>query len=398
MNTYNIKEIKDSSFFSDNVYIDTKFLLLIPETPMTPELKSIILDWDFNMISSNGTPQANFKITETESATAENEAKDPIAGVAEKQRANESQKKQLEQIGIVEKQYKDFLIFIKKIYDGQRQGISLNPRLISDTAKEICAFVGKNKKLVLCIPAERFSEVFNFIIIHSLRSTIFSVIIGLQLKLSSFKLIELATACLIHEIGMTKIPPAIYMNKGALKPEEKQLMLAHPVLSYNLVKAASFPLQVCLGCLEHHERENGSGYPRRLHGNRISLYGKIIAVACSFEAATGVRPYKQERNSSDALIELIKNEHKQYDDKILRAILYSLSFFPIGAFVVLSDGRMAQVVDVNPDDPRYPIVQVYGERKKDGSPNILGTSKTGISITRAVNKEELQAMRQNEVK
>jgi hypothetical protein len=89
------------------------------------------------------------------------------------------------------------------------------------------------------------------------------------------------------------------------------------------------------------------------------------------------------------MLELLKNEGKQYDDTIVRALVFSLSIYPIGLYVLLSSGRKGQVVDVNPENPRYPIVQIFGELTPYGKNKILETSQTGISIVRPLSREEI---------
>ena len=84
----------------------------------------------------------------------------------------------------------------------------------------------------------------------------------------------------------------------------------------------------------------------------------------------------------------MKNQGKQYDETVIRALLFSLSLYPIGLYVLLSNNKIGQVVDVNPENPKYPVVQVIGETKPDGSPRVVETSEYGVSITRPLTKEE----------
>ena len=196
-------------------------------------------------------------------------------------------------------------------------------------------------------------------------------------------------AALLHEIGMIKLPSHMYLSNRPLQPNEQKAILSHPVLGYNLLKSFGFPLTVNVAALEHHERENGSGYPRNLPGNRISLYAKIIAVACSYEALSAQRPHKEAKDGYTGMLELLKNEGKQYDDTVVRALVFSLSIYPIGLYVLLSSGRKGQVVDVNPENPKFPIVQVFGELTPDGKNKILETSQDGISIVRPLTREEI---------
>ena len=91
---------------------------------------------------------------------------------------------------------------------------------------------------------------------------------------------------------------------------------------------------------------------------------------------------------------MLKNTDNQYDDTILKALLFSLSFYPVGIYVHLSNGKIAQVIDINPDDPRYPIVKIY-EKSPMSTTQILRTEKDGLHIKRPLNKEEIQKLNQS---
>jgi HD-GYP domain-containing protein (c-di-GMP phosphodiesterase class II) len=218
---------------------------------------------------------------------------------------------------------------------------------------------------------------------------VISVIIGTYLKLPHHRLIELGVSALMHDIGMTKLPPQVYLVQRALWPHEKKAIMAHPIFGFNLLKSYNYPLSIALGALEHHERENGSGYPRKLTGDKISLYAKIIAVAGSYEALSSQRPHKDAKDGFTGMMELLKNEGKQYDDTIVRALVYSLSIYPIGLYVLLSDGFKGQVIDIIPEKPRFPVVQVFGRITPDGKNETLQTSPEGVSIVRPLTRQEI---------
>lgn len=381
--TYNIAEVKEHSYFSSDLFLDDKFLLLIPELQVSETLKNLLAKWDFSTVCSEGE---NINVPETGNLES---AAGTVAKTAEKEKLSESTKRQNELLDKVETKYKEFLGAVFEFHETAKQGLNLNIRAVSDLAKDLVEFIEERNKQILLIDTQQFTDEYDYVILHEIGSTVFAVVIGRYLKLPAYKLIELATACLIHEIGMARVPPRVYNSTKPLTVQEKQVLLAHPILSYNIVNASSFALPICLACLEHHERDNGGGYPRRLSANRLSLYGKIIAVACSYEAITNPRPYRYAKSPTTAIMELVKNENKQYDDNVLKALLYSVSFFPIGTYVILSDGRYAQVVDVNPDDPRFPIVQILGEMSAGGNLKVVGTDKDTLYIARTVNKTDI---------
>ncbi len=84
----------------------------------------------------------------------------------------------------------------------------------------------------------------------------------------------------------------------------------------------------------------------------------------------------------------------QYDESVIRALVYSMSIYPIGSHVLLSNGAKAVVVDGNSENPRYPVVQMLGARSPDGKDIVVRTTETGIRITRSLTKEEIAALAQ----
>jgi hypothetical protein len=88
------------------------------------------------------------------------------------------------------------------------------------------------------------------------------------------------------------------------------------------------------------------------------------------------------------MIEMLKNESNQYDGTVIKALLHSLSLFPIGVYVYLKNGKVAQVIDVNPEAPRNPIVQLIGEKTEDGGSVVLQSDDNVNKIVRVLTKKE----------
>ena len=89
------------------------------------------------------------------------------------------------------------------------------------------------------------------------------------------------------------------------------------------------------------------------------------------------------------MIELIQNKNHAYDDSVLKALLYTVSLYPIGTYVYLSNRKVAIICDTNPDNPKYPIAQLLTEKNKDGSPIQIPTDPSGINIVRILSKTEV---------
>ena len=377
MKNYTGKEIPPGSFFSEPVFLERQFILAAPEMPFTQEMINALEEWEFREIYSAGDPMENYVAPKTDTAEGGILTDSSTLGDSDK-------------IIRAEKFYAAFLRYVENIFTQVAIKNELDFKSVAEHIKTACDVIREDRRFLLRVQKNILSSPSdNYLASHSLKSTIVSIIIGNYLKLPAHRLIELGVAALLHEIGMIKLPPQVYLSKRPLQPQERKAILTHPVLGFNMLKSFDFPLTVTLAALEHHERENGSGYPRKLSGDRISLYSKIIAVACSYEALSAQRPHKEAKDGYTGMLELLKNEGKQYDDTIIRALVYSLSIYPIGLYVLLSSGRNGQVVDVNPENPRFPIVQVFGELTPDGKNKIIGTSQDGVSIVRPLTREEI---------
>src|SRR5574344_2183921 len=414
MNSFSVLDLKPDTYFTSDLMIDKTFIVCSKICPLSDTVIKALRDWNFMQVESEGNigiavsteaaaiaaqefkyqsipieqamaEAANERPPEVQSA-ANIAIKEAIAKAqAKKASAADTDKSRLE---VVQSVYNEYLNYISTVYTHYATHKQLNLGEISETVKELCVYIKENRRYVLRITPSLEARNKNFLVSHSMRSTVLAITIGLQLRMPLSKLVELGVASILHEIGMIRLPPQLYMTDKPLPTAEKAQISTHPIIAYNILKDANFPLSIQLGVLEHHERETGNGYPRHIPGAKISLYAKIIAVACSFEAITAPRHYKEARTTYEAMIEMLKNENHQYDDTVVKALLYSLSLFPIGAYVYLSNGRIAQVTDVNPGNPKNPVVQVVGETEKDGSPKTVQTNDTDLRIVRVMNKQE----------
>ena len=404
MNSFNVVELKENTYFTQDVVIDKTFLLLTNSIPVSQTLIKSLLAWDFRQVFSDGTlgsgtasndsfDISSFQNKEEELNIKKNQHIDPDilknatdvdASIFTGEITADSDKNRL---SIVQTVYNDYYNYINQVYTRYATHKELNIEELSAKAKDFVIFVKENRRFVLRIQPTLENKNKNFLISHSMRSTVFAITIGLQMRLPLSKLIELGVACILHEIGMIRLPPQLYMTDRTLSQNEKNTIFTHPIISYNILKENDFPLNISLGVLEHHEKENGTGYPRKLGGDKISTYAKIISVACAFEAITAPRHYKEASSSHEAMIEMLKNNGQVYDSTVIKALLLSLSLYPIGGYVLLSNGKVAQVTDVNPENPQNPIVQILNEFEPSGEPKTINTGSFGLKIARVLTKE-----------
>ena len=381
MKEFLVKEIASNSFFSNEVYLDNSFVITVPGIPFTKDLSKTLEKWSFKTVVSDGEPRKEYTLSETTSETADSSVIKDL-----------SQQSDLDKVEKAEKFYSGFLYFVEDLFVRVTVSDELDYKIITEKIRDMVEYIKEDRRFLMRVlkNIEHTMEK-NYLASHSVRSTILAIIIGTYLKLPNHRLMELGVAALLHEVGMLKLPSQIYLSKRSLSDPEKKAIVSHPIFGYSMLKSFDFPLAICLAALEHHERENGSGYPRQLSGEKIGLYSKIIAVACSYEALGAKRPHKEAKDGYTGMLELLKNEGKQYDDTIVRALVLSLSIYPIGLYVLLSNGKKGQVVDVNPETPRFPIVQIFGEFTPDGKIRTAQTTQDGITIVRPLSRAEIES-------
>ena len=401
METITLESLKEGLTFKGDLVIDQNFILVPQSAEITPELIQALKEWEFSTIycdgalSLGGDIGVNTLKTKSEeiNESSFNDNRATRIGDSLKKAIEESKNQQLDKsdssrIRLVQSIYDEYMNYIEKLFTHYATHKEINQDELSETVKELCIFSKENRRFILRVnqSTETFSR--TFLVCHTMRTTVLAIVIALQLKMPLSKMIELGITCILHEIGMLRLPPSVYMTEKKLTPGERGQIFKHPLLGYQIAKELEFPLPVQLGILEHHEKENGTGYPRKLSSEKISINAKIIAVACSYEAITASRLYKGERTEFEAMVEILKNNEKQYDDTVIRALLYSVSLFPIGAYVYLSNKKVAVVVDTNPDSPKYPIVQSLTEKDEQGFPKTIATDPKGISIVRILTRKE----------
>jgi len=378
MKSYMVKEIKPDSFFSKTVYLDKKFILTTPEMPFSDELISSLVKWSFNSVFSEGDSHKEYISADSGSKAGNNSP-----SVLSQQPENEKLEK-------AKTYYANFLLYVENLFIRATISDELDYKSVTDKIREMVEYIKEDRRYLMRILKDNEpGPDKNYLAAHSVRSSIIAVIIGSYLKLPNHKLFELGVAALLHEIGMLKLPSQIYLSQRPLTAHEQKAILTHPILGYTMLKSFDFPPTICLAALEHHERENATGYPRRLTSDKISLYSKIISVACSYDALSSKRPHREAKDGYTGMLELLKNEGKGYDDTVVKALVLSLSIYPIGLYVLLSNGKKGQVIDINPESPRFPIVQIFNEFTPDGKIKTIQTAQGEITIARPLNRSEI---------
>ncbi|MBI3866025.1 MAG: HD-GYP domain-containing protein [Planctomycetia bacterium] len=156
---------------------------------------------------------------------------------------------------------------------------------------------------------------------HSDRVALMAKRLGEQLQLDELECERLYTAGLLHDIGKIGIPDSILQKAGPLTNDEFDAIKKHPEIGHSILQHLHQLSYVLPGVLHHHESIDGRGYPHRLQGEGIPLFGRILAVADSYDAMTSCRPYRTAMSPEIALGRLQAGAGKQWDARVVAAFL-----------------------------------------------------------------------------
>lgn len=190
-----------------------------------------------------------------------------------------------------------------------------------------------------------------FIYEHSVNVCIISSIIGKNMGLARDKVKQLAVGALLHDLGKVYVSQEILNKPTSLTEEEFKQVKEHTKYGFEVLRnLADLSILSAHVAYQHHEREDGSGYPRGLPAEEIHSFAKIVAVADSFEAMTANRNYKKKVFKNDeAVRQLTKEAPKRYDATIVETLKRSVALYPVGCRVLLRNGEQAVVVKATPD-------------------------------------------------
>jgi HD-GYP domain-containing protein (c-di-GMP phosphodiesterase class II) len=202
---------------------------------------------------------------------------------------------------------------------------------------------------------------------HSVNTSIFAVRIAQTLGLSIGQQLKIALAALLHEIGVVRLPEQLVYKTEKPTLEEIKILRKRPIFAARCLKHVDSQYDWLTEVVSQvYERENGTGHPMGLTGREISEEAKVIGIADLFDACIHRRPYREALTGYQALFELTTDQARTFSDRIVKALIKSLSLFPYNEFVVLSSGEIGKVIEINLENLSRPVVELLYDQ--EGSP------------------------------
>jgi len=202
-----------------------------------------------------------------------------------------------------------------------------------------------------------------YIVGHSVWGAMLAVLVGRSLKYGDAQLLNLAQGMLVRDVGTRDLREELLTAEHTFSDEEYRETQEHARHGFDMLKDAlqSSPLARSIA-LFHHERLDGSGYPRGARGDDIPQFGRIGAICDVYDALTSDRPHRAAMAPDQAISHILAHSD-QFDAELARALAHRIAIYPPGITVMLDTGDLAVVVAVPHANPLRPIVRLTGTWK-----------------------------------
>ncbi|HBH7873206.1 TPA: HD-GYP domain-containing protein [Vibrio parahaemolyticus] len=213
-----------------------------------------------------------------------------------------------------------------------------------------------------CVSALRQKD--SYLLEHSVNVACLLVSFGKHLGLDKDTLKQLAIGGIIHDVGKIKVDDKILHKPARLTPEEFEHMKLHQVFAGEIIVEVKGLSDVSRDvCLMHHEKLDGTGYPRGLSGDEIPIHGRMSCIVDIYDALTADRCYKKGMSSAEAFKILLSLTPFHLDPDLVYKFINCIGVYPVGSIVELSDGRVGIVWSSNPSQALKPEVKCFYSRK-----------------------------------
>jgi HD-GYP domain-containing protein (c-di-GMP phosphodiesterase class II) len=211
---------------------------------------------------------------------------------------------------------------------------------------------------------------------HSINVCILSISLGRKLGLDRNELSELGISAFFHDFGKTDIPKQILDKPGKLDEKERGIIETHPHIGaeklIKLKETSRLPIRAINVAMEHHVKEDLTGYPKYQKKRYVNLYSKIVKICDVYDALTTKRPYRDRVFTRDQTLSMMMAQSgKEFDPIILKVFSNMMGHYPVGTLVLLNSGEIGIVYETNPDLtrqllPKVKIIADANGNKMDG--------------------------------
>lgn len=245
-----------------------------------------------------------------------------------------------------------------KIMDSVKLEKALTIENISDTTDALVDSVFRNSDALSCLTRMQSKD--SYLLEHSLNVAILMAVFAKHLGYEKRQIQEMFLGAFLHDLGKVLIPDEVLHKPAALTAKEYKIMQSHVALGVKMLEDSPEISHIAMRMVrEHHERNDGQGYPKGLSKKDISKYGHMIAIVDSYDAMTSDRVYKKGMPPIKAFKILVSESPASFDEELVEKFIQCMGVYPVGTLVKLNSGKLGLISKLNPQKPLHPYVKVF---------------------------------------
>jgi len=269
---------------------------------------------------------------------------------------------------------------VVSMFQEARMGKAIEAEAAAPLVEEISNSVMRNPGALISLARLKTADDYTFM--HSVAVCALMIALARQLGLDEQQVRDAGMAGLLHDLGKAMIPLEILNKPGKLTDEEFALVKTHPEEGHKLLLEGKGINEITRDvCLHHHEKIDGSGYPKGLSSETMSLFAKMGAVCDVYDAVTSNRPYKAGWDPAES-IKRMAEWKGHFDPAVFQAFVKSLGIYPIGSLVRLESGKLGVVTEQGEQSLLKPKIKVFFSTKSQAyiKPEIIDLARSPEKI------------------